>query len=164
VTAALVRTRDQSSVWTASFDSEPTSVLEFQRELANAIAQQVRLHIDPLRLGHQLTPLSTRRALEHFALATPIDPDYPLAWSGIANAYGGMQMTGDAPPRARCRRMRPKHPSAPCGHSQTWPRCRRRSASARILSGSGDGRTLAPGRARIAPCAFSGEPLPPSAA
>jgi hypothetical protein len=99
VTAALVRTRDQSSVWTASFDSEPTSVLEFQRELANAIAQQVRLHIDPLRLGHQLTPLSTRRALEHFALATPIDPDYALAWSGIANAYGGMQMTGDAPPR-----------------------------------------------------------------
>jgi DNA-binding winged helix-turn-helix (wHTH) protein/tetratricopeptide (TPR) repeat protein len=122
VTATLVRTHDQSSVWTASFDSEPTSVLEFQRELANVIAQQVRLRLDPRRLAalgrrqtrnveafdsylrgrhlwHQLTPLSTRKALEHFAQATRLDPDYALAWSGIADAYGGMPITGDAPPR-----------------------------------------------------------------
>jgi DNA-binding winged helix-turn-helix (wHTH) protein/tetratricopeptide (TPR) repeat protein len=123
VTATLVRTRDQSSVWTASFDSAPTSMLQFQHELANVIAQQVRLRLDPLRLAalgrrqtrnaeafdsylrgrhlwHQLTPLSTRKALEHFAQATRLDPDYALAWSGIADAYGGMPMTGDAPPLA----------------------------------------------------------------
>jgi serine/threonine-protein kinase len=123
VTATLVRTRDQSSVWTASFDSEPTSVLEFQRELANNIAQQVRRRLDPRRLAalgrrqtrnveafdfylrgrhlwHQLTPLSTRKALEYFAQATRLDPDYALAWSGIADAHSAMPITGDASPRA----------------------------------------------------------------
>lgn len=123
VTATLVRTTDQTSVWTASFDSEPTGVLEFQCELANSIAQQVRLRLDPSRLAalgrrqtrnvkafdcylrgrhlwHQLTPVSTRKALEHFAQATRLDPDYALAWSGIADAHSAMPITGDAPPRA----------------------------------------------------------------
>jgi TolB-like protein/Tfp pilus assembly protein PilF len=123
VTATLVRAHDQSSVWTASFDSEPTSVLEFQRELANIIAQQVRLRLDPRRLAalgrrqtrnveafdsylrgrhlwHQLTPPSTRKALEHFAQATRLDADYALAWSGIADAHAAMPITGDASARA----------------------------------------------------------------
>ena len=123
VMATLVRARDQTSIWTASFDSEPTSVLEFQRELGSAIAQQVRLQLDPRRLAalgrrqpsnvqafdaylrgrhrwHQLTPISTRKALEHFAEATRLDADYALAWSGIADAYSAMPITGDAPPKA----------------------------------------------------------------
>jgi DNA-binding winged helix-turn-helix (wHTH) protein/Tfp pilus assembly protein PilF len=122
VTARLARTADQVQVWSASFDSEPRSMLEFQRELAGVIAQQVRLHLEPGRfvaLGHrhppnaeafdaylrgrhfwhQLTPATTRQALECFARATRHDPDYALAWSGIANAYAGMPHTGDAPPR-----------------------------------------------------------------
>jgi DNA-binding winged helix-turn-helix (wHTH) protein/cytochrome c-type biogenesis protein CcmH/NrfG len=121
VTATLVRTGDQASIWTASFDSEPTSVLEFQRELANVIAQQVRLRLDERRLAvldrrqtrnieafdsylrgrhfwHQLTPQCRRNALEHYARATRIDGDYALAWSGMADAYAGMPMTEDAPP------------------------------------------------------------------
>lgn len=121
VTARLVRTRDQSQVWSASFDSEPRGMLDFQRELADAIAKQVRLHLEPGRLAalgnrhprnaeafdaylrgrhywHQLTPATTRRALEYFIQATRLDPGYALAWSGIADAYGGMPMTGDASP------------------------------------------------------------------
>ncbi len=47
VSATLVRTRDEASVWTASFDSEPASLLAFQRELARTIAAQVRLRLDP---------------------------------------------------------------------------------------------------------------------
>jgi len=123
VTATLVRARDQSSVWTASFDSEPTSLLKFQRELASIIAQQVRLRLDPRRLAalgrrqtrnveafdfylrgrhlwHHMTPLTTRKALEHFARATRLDGDYALAWSGIADAHSGMPISGDGSPRA----------------------------------------------------------------
>lgn len=122
VIATLVRTSDQSMVWTASFDGDPASVLSFQRSLAQAIAEQVRLRLDPQRLAalsrrqsrnvdafdsylrgrhlwNQLTPLSTRKALEHFAQATRLDADYALAWSGIADAYVGMPMTADAAPR-----------------------------------------------------------------
>jgi tetratricopeptide (TPR) repeat protein len=97
-------------------------MLEFQRELAGVIAQQVRLHLEPGRFAalghrhppnaaafdaylhgrhfwHQLTPATTRQALDYFARATRHDPDYALAWSGIADAYAGMPHTGDAPPR-----------------------------------------------------------------
>ena len=121
VTARLVGTHDQAQVWSASFDSEPRSVLEFQRELADAIAKQVRLHLEPGRLAalgsrhprnaeafdaylrgrhywHQLTPATTRRALEYFTQATRLDPDYALAWSGIADALCARPITGDAPP------------------------------------------------------------------
>jgi len=121
VTARLVRTRDQVQIWSASFDSEPRGMLEFQRELAEAIARQVRLHLESRRLTaleyrqtrnaeafdaylrgrhfwHQLTPATTRRALELYARATSLDPDYALAWSGIADALCARPITGDAPP------------------------------------------------------------------
>ena len=107
ITAKLVHASNQLHLWSASFDSEPRSMLEFQHELANAIARQVQLHLDPKRLAalahrhsqnaeafdaylrsrhfwHQLTPPTTRRALEFFGNATRIDPNYALAWSGIA--------------------------------------------------------------------------------
>lgn len=121
VTVRLVRAADQLQVWSASFDSEPRSMLELQRELAGVIARQVQLHIDPSRLDvlmhrhssnpaafdaylrgrhfwHQLTPPTTRRAIELFTSATRIDPDYALAWSGIVDAMCVRPITGDAPP------------------------------------------------------------------
>ena len=121
VTASLVRARDQLQLWSASFDNELTSMFEFQRKLAGAIAQQVHLHLDTdwvtARRGrhsnnpdafdaylrgrhcwHQLTPATTRRALEHYARATELDPDYALAWSGIADALSARPITGDASP------------------------------------------------------------------
>ncbi len=122
VTAKLVRVRDQTQVWSATFDSEPRSMMELQCELAGVIAEQIRLRLSPARLAslanrqtrhpdaydhylrgrhfwHQLTPETTRRALEHYACATRLDPDYALAWSGIADAWCATPITGDASPR-----------------------------------------------------------------
>ena len=122
ITARLVRVQGQVQVWSASFDSEPRSMLEFQRELAGVIAQQVRLQLAPGRLAalasrqtqnaqaydlylrgrhfwHRLTPATTRDALEHYRRATVLDPGYALAWSGIADAYSASPITGDAEPR-----------------------------------------------------------------
>lgn len=120
VTATLVRVRDHVQVWSASFDSEPVSVLEFQQELAAAIARQVRVQLEPKRVAamayrqpavaealdcylrgrhfwHQLTPPTTRRALELFRRATELDADYALAWSGIADALCARPIIGDVP-------------------------------------------------------------------
>ncbi len=129
ITSRLIRTRDQVQVWSASYDSEPGSMLAFQRELSAAIAEQVRRRLSPERLHalgrrqtrnaeaydlylrgrflwHQLTPATTRRAAEHFTRATEIDPRYALAWSGLADGYSASPINGDAPtlavwPRAR---------------------------------------------------------------
>jgi len=39
ITSKLIRVRDQLQIWSASYDSEPHSLLTFQRELGTAIAE-----------------------------------------------------------------------------------------------------------------------------
>jgi len=122
ITSKLIRVRDQSQVWALSFDSETGGLLEFQRELCTAIAEKVALHVAPERLDglmrrqtrdaeaydlylrgryywNQLTPPTTRRALEYYGRATERDPCYALAWSGIADAHASAPINGDARPR-----------------------------------------------------------------
>lgn len=121
VTARLVRAADQVQVWSASFDSEPNSMLEFQRQLSTAIAEQIRVRLSSDRLGaleqrqsrspgaydlylrgrylwNQLTPATNRAAVDHYARATEIDPAYSLAWAGLADAFAASPMNADAPP------------------------------------------------------------------
>jgi TolB-like protein/DNA-binding winged helix-turn-helix (wHTH) protein/Flp pilus assembly protein TadD len=121
ITTKLIRARDQVQVWAESYDREPTSMLGLQRELSAAIAQQIRLRLSPDRLEAltrrqtrnadaydlylrgrnfviQRTPATTRTAIEYFGRATALDPNYALAWAGIAEAYGASSMNGDAPP------------------------------------------------------------------
>jgi TolB-like protein/Flp pilus assembly protein TadD len=121
ITSTLIRARDQVQIWSASYDSEPTSMLALQRELSAAIAQQVRLRLSPERLTalgrrqtrdteaydlylrgrhfwNQLTPPTTRQAVKYFERATELDPNYALAWSGLADAYVSSPINGDAAP------------------------------------------------------------------
>jgi TolB-like protein/DNA-binding winged helix-turn-helix (wHTH) protein/Flp pilus assembly protein TadD len=121
ITAALVRTENQLQIWAASFDREPTSILNLQQELSSAIASQVRLRLSPDRVTAlarrqtrnaeaydfylrgrnfllQRTPATTRRAVDYFKQATTVDPSYALAWAGMAQAYGGSMINSDANP------------------------------------------------------------------
>src|ERR1035441_621587 len=121
ITSKLIRATDQVLIWSASYDSEPGSVLELQRELSTAIAQQIQVRLSPERLDglarrqtrnieaydlylrgryfwRQLSPLTTRRALEFYTRATELDPGYALAWCGLADAYSTSPINGDANP------------------------------------------------------------------
>ncbi|MEO8726353.1 MAG: winged helix-turn-helix domain-containing protein [Acidobacteriaceae bacterium] len=121
ITSKLIRVSDQVRIWSASYDSEPSSMLAFQRELSITIAEQIRLRLSPERLtalakrqtqnpaaydlylrGRHVwnlsTPPTTRRAIEYFSHATDLDPNYALAWSGLADAYSGGPINGDAVP------------------------------------------------------------------
>ena len=123
ITSKLIRVTDQVQIWSASYDSEPSSMLAFQRELSAAISEQVHVHLSPDRLSalarrhsrnpeaydlylrgrhfwNQLTPPATRRAIEYFGRAVELDPNYALAWSGIADSYSAGPINGDAPPLA----------------------------------------------------------------
>jgi DNA-binding winged helix-turn-helix (wHTH) protein/Flp pilus assembly protein TadD len=129
ITSKLVRASDQVQIWSASYDSEPSSMLVFQQELSAAIAQQVQLQLSPERISalarrqtrnaeaydlylrgrhywHQLSVPTTKRAIESFTKATELDPEYALAWSGIADTLAATPINGDAPtlaiwPRAK---------------------------------------------------------------
>jgi DNA-binding winged helix-turn-helix (wHTH) protein/Flp pilus assembly protein TadD len=129
ITCKLIRVRDQVQVWSESYDSEPRSLLTFQRELSGAISQQVRLRLSPDRLRglarrqtqnaeahdlylrgrhfwNQLTPATTKRASEYYARATALDSEYALAWSGLADAFSASPINGDAPPLVAAPRAR----------------------------------------------------------
>jgi TolB-like protein/Flp pilus assembly protein TadD len=120
-TSQLIRVKDQTHVWASTFDRELTSVLVIQRELGIAIANHVQVRLSPERLKamvpqqaqnseaydlylhgryfwNQLSPAGTKRALEFYTRATDLDPDYALAWSGIADALAASPINGDAPP------------------------------------------------------------------
>ena len=121
ITSKLIRTRDQVQIWSASYNSEPSSLLTFQQELSAVIAEQIRLRLSSGRIGalarrqtrnadayhlylhgrhywNQLSPTTTKRAIEHFSKATQLDPGYALAWSGIADALASTPISGDASP------------------------------------------------------------------
>lgn len=147
ITSRLVRVQDQAQVWSASYDREPTSLLAFQRELSITIAQQVLLRLAPDRLDalahrqtqdpaaydlylrgryywNQFAPLATRRATEFFARAAQLDPNYALAWSGLADALISSPISGDlAPmeilPRAREAAQNAVRSDASLAESQT---------------------------------------------
>ena len=122
VTSNLVRANDQVQIWSATYDSEPKSMLAFQRELSTTIAQQIRLRLSPERLDalarrqahnpeaydaylqgryywNLFTPATTRKAVECYLRATQLDPNYALAWSGLADAYTSSPIHADARPR-----------------------------------------------------------------
>lgn len=122
VTSKLVRASDQVQIWSATYDSEPKSMLAFQRELSTTIAQQIRLRLSPERLDalarrqahnpeaydaylqgryywNLFTPATTRKAVECYVRATQLDPNYALAWCGLADAYASSPIHADARPR-----------------------------------------------------------------
>ena len=123
VTATLIRARDQVDIWSRSYDNEPGSILDFQRALSVRIADEIRYRVSPDRLSalarrhttnseafqlylqglaawNQLKPpLTTQRAIEYYTRATQADPGYALPWTGLALAYAGAPINGDADPR-----------------------------------------------------------------
>jgi DNA-binding winged helix-turn-helix (wHTH) protein/TolB-like protein len=107
VTVRLIRTRDEEHVWSLPYERRPDSVLGLQEELGATIAQQVRLHLSPdrarglerrqtrnaaaydeyLRARYaetRRTPEAAQNAERHYKRAIALDPDYALAWSGLA--------------------------------------------------------------------------------
>jgi TolB-like protein/DNA-binding winged helix-turn-helix (wHTH) protein/Tfp pilus assembly protein PilF len=122
VTTTLIRVGDQEHVWSRSYDRDPTSLLGLQQELSTSIAEQIRLRLsrDNLREVRQRQTenadaydaylkgryFHSRRTAATNALATreyeraiALDPNYALAWAGLAGAYTASTLNGDARPR-----------------------------------------------------------------
>jgi TolB-like protein/DNA-binding winged helix-turn-helix (wHTH) protein/Flp pilus assembly protein TadD len=122
VTSRLIRVEDGEQLWSASFDRELTNLLGLQRELSVAIAEQVRLRLSPSvaagidarqtrnRTAYELylkgrfewtrfQPGSVQRSLDWYRQAVAVDPEYALAWAGIARALITSVVTVEADPR-----------------------------------------------------------------
>jgi len=110
ITAQLIHAPNDQHFWADSYDRDLSDVLTLQTEVAQAIAHQVQVKTteqDNVRLSHsrlvnpkahdiylraraqwnKRTPESLRKSIEYFQQAILEDPDYALAYAGMADAY-----------------------------------------------------------------------------
>jgi TolB-like protein len=118
VTLRLLEPDTHTQTWSHAFDHHPASLVALRELLATALSTHLQQPIarppalpprqtsDPdaydlyLRGRHywyQLTPDSTKRAVELYSLATERDPSYALAWAGQADAHASSAITSDVP-------------------------------------------------------------------
>lgn len=119
VTAQLLQGRTDRHLWAETYDRDLGDVLKLQGEVANAIAQQVRAQLTPnqqaqLRLAHTVDPAaydaylkgrlyftaeftkptSLEKAQHLFEEAIQKDPNFALAYAGLADTYVYLAFTG----------------------------------------------------------------------
>ena len=114
ITAQLINARDDRHVWADNFTStfSTKGIFNIQREIAEKIVNELQLKISPEKVAeitqpktknknaydhylrgmfhwYQITSQGLETALRYFELARDEDPNYALAYAGIAMVWGG---------------------------------------------------------------------------
>lgn len=120
VSVQLIDTRDGYNLWSASFDSPLTNVIEVQEQIARAVASNLELRMSDQtteRLAdrrsnsdrayslyliarhhqQQRTKADNERAIELYRQAIEADPNFSLAQVGLAYAYLNQRYFNDRP-------------------------------------------------------------------
>jgi len=110
ITAQLIEAPTDRHIWAETYDRDMKDVLALQREVADAIVQQIQIHLTPeqearLASSRQVDPKayedflkgryywnkrtadSLGTALEYFERAVKEDPTYAPAYAGLADTY-----------------------------------------------------------------------------
>jgi serine/threonine protein kinase len=174
IQAELVDTNTESQLWGEQFRQKSTELIAVQQEIAWQISEALRLKLtgkqkkklqrkptvvpeayhEYLRGRYHWnnwTPDSFRRALEHFERAISIDPMYPAAYAGLADALGSLSYYGVIPPdegfpraKAAAKRALELDPDVPEAHASLglchlfwdhdWPAAERELTAAITLN------------------------------
>jgi TolB-like protein/DNA-binding winged helix-turn-helix (wHTH) protein len=123
IAAQLIQVRDQTHLWSREYDREETDLLNVQGEIAQAVADEVRITLaDPPTAAagrraalsrhryeaydlylkgryfwNKRTPQGFDRAIEAFQQATVNDPDYAPGYAGLADTYALIGLYNLAP-------------------------------------------------------------------
>jgi serine/threonine-protein kinase len=110
VSVELLDVRDNKQLWGERYERKVTDLLSVQREIARDITERLRLKLsgaEQARAVRRYTenpaayelylkgryhwnkrnPEGLRKAVEYFRQATALDPNYALAYAGLADAY-----------------------------------------------------------------------------
>jgi eukaryotic-like serine/threonine-protein kinase len=127
VTAQLIKTADQSHLWSERYDRDMTDVFAIQDDISRAIVDNLRVRLSPgrplvrrptenleaynlYRRGMhsilRVTPQSLARGKEYLEQAIALDPDYALVYAGMAlyhaaSANIGLMPGSEALPQAK---------------------------------------------------------------
>jgi DNA-binding winged helix-turn-helix (wHTH) protein/TolB-like protein len=124
VTVQLIDGQSDEHVWAEHFTREAPYVFTLVADMANAIGAKIGVIEAPpgvrvltrVRIGQidpravdayasgtthldRFTPDSIGSAIDQFEKAVSIEPDFALAWSGLAGAHAMKALVGLAPPR-----------------------------------------------------------------
>lgn len=122
VTAQLVQARTDQHLWAETYDRDLGDILKLQDEVARSIAQQVRAQLSPtqqdqlrsaqpvnaaaydaylrgrLYFVNEFTkPDSLKKAQHYFEESLRKDPDFALAYAGLADTYVYLAFAGALP-------------------------------------------------------------------
>jgi TolB-like protein/Tfp pilus assembly protein PilF/class 3 adenylate cyclase len=120
VTARLIKVADGSSLWSSTFDEKFTDVFSVQDSISQKVADALALRLsgeEKSRLTKRytdnleayqlyltgryhwskLTPPDIRKGIGFFQQAIASDPDYALAYAGLAVANRALAMNADVP-------------------------------------------------------------------
>jgi TolB-like protein/Tfp pilus assembly protein PilF/predicted Ser/Thr protein kinase len=120
VTAQLIKVADGFHLWSERYDREMTDVFAIQDEISQSIAEKLRIRFAggrPLVKRHtknveaynlylkgwyhlsKFTAVSIAKSKEYFEQAIEMDPDYTLAWHGVAMYHWYLGYMGFMPPK-----------------------------------------------------------------
>ncbi|MGH9789942.1 MAG: winged helix-turn-helix domain-containing tetratricopeptide repeat protein [Candidatus Acidiferrales bacterium] len=124
ISAQLVETASDRHLWAQSYERDVANVLALQAEVARTIAEQIRAQLTPAeraRLAsaavvnpeahqqyllarfyhHKSIGWATLRAIEHYRRAIELDPQYTLAYTGLAHSLVYAPSPKTAMPQAK---------------------------------------------------------------
>jgi TolB-like protein/DNA-binding winged helix-turn-helix (wHTH) protein/Flp pilus assembly protein TadD len=119
ITAQLIHAATDRHLWAESYERDLRDVFALQAEVARAIALKVRVKLSPLSGSSKASALSPeayelylrgryardeggeglKLAFGYFQQALDIDPDYALAYAGLADSYALLPFYSQTPPR-----------------------------------------------------------------
>ena len=120
ISAELIQVRDQTQLWSKTYEREATGFLAMQSDIARKVADALALKLLPseeaqlakartvsseayeayLKSIHYREMLSKEgydAAERYLNLALEKDPNYAAAWAGLSRVWGGRQQMGWAP-------------------------------------------------------------------
>jgi TolB-like protein/DNA-binding winged helix-turn-helix (wHTH) protein/Flp pilus assembly protein TadD len=122
VSAQLIRVGDQTHLWAQNYEREMHDVLQIENELGKAIARQVQINLTPQQqidlsrirtinpeaydlylkgrfYWNQRNPAAIKESIGYLQRAIERDPDFALAYVGVADAYNVGNILGVYSPK-----------------------------------------------------------------
>ncbi len=126
ISAQLIGVAHGYNLWADVFDREMSDIFEVQQSIAQSIAQALKLHFSeeslqgrPMQDIHayklylqgrhhwvKRAPDNLRKAIRYFERAIEREPEYALAYAGMADAYASLAWAGILAPETGWKRVK----------------------------------------------------------
>ncbi len=114
LTIQLIQAPTDTHLWAESYDRRMNDIATLPSEIARSIAKRLNSSVPPLPSARYVSPEAhdayvhgrylwtcgdLEKAFGYFKKATELQPDYALAWTGLADYYGAGVASGQLDPR-----------------------------------------------------------------